>query len=171
MSAGTARTMANVSPELQSLCVSVAKISDKTRWVFVQIVRVDGATGIGEATLVGNERAVVAAAARYASQLRSFSASDPGGFAAAAAPETLADAAIVSAIDLALWDLHAQASNLRLVDALGGAHRSEIPVYANVNRRTDDRSPAGFARPWVTLLVRPHPPTASRSGPKMHWRV
>ena len=44
MSAGTARTMANVPPALQSLCVSVAKISDKTRWVFVQIACVDGAT-------------------------------------------------------------------------------------------------------------------------------
>src|SRR5690349_15019986 len=102
MSAGIARTMGNVRPTLQSLCVSVAKISDKTRWVFVQIAHVDGATGVGEATLVGNEGAVVAAAARYVSQLSAFSARDPGKFAAVTVPKTLADAAVVSAIDLAL---------------------------------------------------------------------
>ncbi len=146
MSARIASTMGNVGPALQSLQVSVAKVSDKTRWVFVQIADVDGATGIGEATLVGEERGVVAAAAGYASQLSSFYGSAPDQFAATAAPTTLADAAVVSAIDLALWDLHAQASSIRLVDALGRAQRIEIPVYANVNRRTDDRSPTGFAR-------------------------
>ena len=146
MSAAIARTMGNEGSALQSLGISVAKISAKTRWVFIHIARVDGATGIGEATLVGHERALVGAAAQYASQLASFSATNPGEFAAAAEPETLVDAAIVSAIDLALWDLHAQASGSRLVDALGGASRSEVPVYANVNRRTENRSPAGFAR-------------------------
>jgi galactonate dehydratase len=138
--------MGNVRAALRSLSVSVAKISDRTRWVFTHIANVDGGTGTGEATLVGSERAVVASAAKYASQLSSFAARDPGEFAAAAAPDTLADAAVVSSIDLALWDLHAQSLGIRLVDALGGAQRNDVPVYANVNRRTDDRSPEGFAR-------------------------
>ena len=151
MTAGIARTM-GMRAALQSLSVSVAKISDKTRWVFIQIAHVDGRTGIGEATLVGNERAVVASAAKYASQLSSLAARDPDEFTAADVPTSLADAAVVSAIDLALWDLHAQASGIRLVDALGGAQRNEVPVYANVNRRTDDRSPEGFARSaWDAL--------------------
>jgi len=89
---------------LQSLTVNVAKISAKTRWVFVEIARADGAIGIGEATLVGSEAAVLAAVSECASQLRSFGAPDPGAFAATIVRKTLAQAAIVSAIDLALWD-------------------------------------------------------------------
>ena len=131
---------------LQSLSVNVARISAKTRWVFVEIARADGAIGIGEATLVGSEAAVLAAVSEYASQLRSFDAPDPGAFAAATVRKTLAQAAIVSAIDLALWDLYAQGAGIRLVDALGGARRAEVPMYANINRRTENRSPDGFAQ-------------------------
>jgi len=32
-----------------------------------------------------------------------------------------------------------------LTAALGGARRSQVPLYANINRRTRDRSPEGFA--------------------------
>ena len=130
---------------LQSLTVSVARISAKTRWLFVEIARIDRAIGIGEATLVGSEEAVLAAAVEYALQLKSAGALPPGAFAAAAVPTTLAQAAMVSAIDLALWDLHAQGAGVRLVDALGVERRAVVPMYANINRRTEDRSLLGFA--------------------------
>ena len=34
---------------------------------------------------------------------------------------------------------------MRLADALGGAQREGVPVYANINRRTEIRTPEGFA--------------------------
>ena len=52
---------------------------------------------------------------------------------------------IVSAIDHALWDVHAQAGGVRLADAVGGVRHEQIPVYANFNRRTLNRHPEGFA--------------------------
>ena len=76
---------------------------------------------------------------------RSVSLARPGEFADAMAPRTLPEAAIVSAIDHALWDVHAQAGGVRLADAVGGVRSEQIPVYANFNRRTRHRSPEGFA--------------------------
>jgi galactonate dehydratase len=135
-----------MSAALRTLTVMVTKISPKTRWVFVEIARDDGAIGLGEATLNGSEIALLAAAAEYAPLLWSQNADAPAGFAAPAAPSDLARAAMVSAIDLALWDLHAQDAGNRLVDALHGARRETITVYANINRRTEVRTPAGFAQ-------------------------
>ncbi len=60
-------------------------------------------------------------------------------------PRTLAEAAAVSALDQALWDVAARRAGQSLATALGGERRSSIPLYANINRRTADRSPAGFA--------------------------
>ena len=131
---------------LRRLSLPVTRITDRTRWVFVEIACKDARVGIGEATLDGSEQAIVAASARIASLLWAIDGSDPGAFARASVPATLADAALASAIDMAMWDVRAQAARVRLVDALGGAQRASVPLYANINRRTRDRSAAGFAR-------------------------
>jgi galactonate dehydratase len=55
------------------------------------------------------------------------------------------EAALRSALDQALWDVEARRRGMPLAMALGGARRTEVPLYANINRRTRDRSPAGFA--------------------------
>jgi galactonate dehydratase len=131
---------------LRRLTLTTAKITERTRWLFVEVARRDARVGTGEATLEGREEATVAAAARIAPMLWSMDTDSAPAFMRASVPENLADAAIASAIDMALWDLHAQDAHVRLVDALGGARRSCVPLYANINRRTRDRSPAGFAR-------------------------
>jgi galactonate dehydratase len=57
----------------------------------------------------------------------------------------LVKAAAHSAVEQALWDLAARAADRPLAELLGGAKRSRIELYANINRGTADRSPAGFA--------------------------
>ena len=89
---------------------------------------------------------MLAAAATLAPRLWSFNTAEPGALAAAAPPATLPQAAMVSAIDMALWDLHAQQRHARLVDVIGGARREVLPVYANINRRTLVRTCEGFAQ-------------------------
>jgi galactonate dehydratase len=123
----------------------VAEVSSATRWIFVVLQQRDGRTGSGEASLNGRESAVRDAAARLAATVLSSPLDKPGAFAAGIAPADLAEAAVVSAIDQALWDLHAQNAGVRMADAIGGARRESIAVYANINRRTRTRTPAGFA--------------------------
>jgi galactonate dehydratase len=55
------------------------------------------------------------------------------------------EAAAISAIDQALWDVMAQERGESLAKALGEPRRTTIGLYANINRGTLDRSPAGFA--------------------------
>jgi galactonate dehydratase len=54
-------------------------------------------------------------------------------------------AAAFSALDQALWDIAAQRRGVPLACALGSPVRNSVPLYANINRRTRDRSPQGFA--------------------------
>ena len=57
-----------------------------------------------------------------------------------------AEAAAISAIDQALWDVIAQdARRVAGRRTLGDPRRTTIGLYANINRGTLDRSPAGFA--------------------------
>lgn len=120
------------------------RISPKTIWAFLKVTDDDGRTGIGEATLNAREAEVAIVTAR----LR------PGLVGAPAAPAALdepipereaPEAAVASAIDQALWDLKGQREGRPVWRLLGKARRARVPLYANINRRTVDRRPSGFA--------------------------
>ncbi len=124
--------------------VSVAEVTPKTRWIFVELTADSGLRGTGEGTLTGQEDAVVQAVRQFAPSVFALTEASPDQLSAPALPG-LAQAAAYSAVDQALWDVAAQQRGERLADALGLVQRSSIPLYANINRRTLDRSPAGFA--------------------------
>lgn len=53
--------------------------------------------------------------------------------------------ALLSALEQAGLDLAARRAGLPLAEMLGGARRTAVPFYANINRGIADRSPEGFA--------------------------
>lgn len=125
----------------------VVRVTGRTNWIFVRLSTNDGATGLGEASMGRlNELPELAdffelvrdrspfEIQRYRQRGRSRAAA--GGRRAATA---------FSAIEQAQWDLVGKALQAPVHDLTGGALRSELPVYANVNRATADRTPAGFA--------------------------
>jgi galactonate dehydratase len=126
------------------LGVSVAEITPKTRWIFVEITTDAGLRGVGEGSLNGEETAVAEAVAQLAPVVFALAEAAPAQLMSVPLPG-LAQAAAFSAIDQALWDIEAQRQGVRLAEAMGPVHRTSIPLYANINRRTLDRSPAGFA--------------------------
>lgn len=136
-----------MSAAIRSVDAFAATISPKTIWVFLRVVDADGIVGWGEATLTGQEAGLSLAAARIGNALV--------GRPALPVDRPLADsgvshndrpgAAIVSAIDQALWDIAARRAGVALHAMLGTTERSEVPIYANINRRTVDRSPQSFA--------------------------
>lgn len=130
---------------IKSASLRVVRATQKTQWVFVVLETRHGLRGYGEATRPGMEMALVDAAKTVIPSVARASLITPGSFARAASVHAIPEAAIVSAIDHALWDLYAQACGVRLAEALGMIQRDLIPVYANFNRRTEDRSSAGFA--------------------------
>lgn len=124
--------MSGLAAELFSIRVTPA-----TTWLFVALS--DGRlAGWGEATLNGREQAI----AEYFQSLPDrLETADFDGLRF----DTLPRAALSSAILQAHADLSARQTESSLPDHLGGTARSGIGVYANVNRRTRDRSPAGMA--------------------------
>lgn len=119
-------------------------ISPKTIWIFLSVTDSEGLTGLGEATLAGREREVMAVAARLASSCLG-TAARPSPLGTAVPHRDMPEASVFSALDQALWDLEGQRLGKPVWQALGAANNRDIPLYANINRRTVDRSPAGFA--------------------------
>lgn len=130
---------------LHAATLHIVRITHKTCWSFIRLHTRDGLVGEGEATLTGQEDALLAAAERLVPlALRSATPESPSGFAVQHAPADIREASIVSALDQALWSLYAQRAGQSLAHILG-ARRTQVPVYANINRRTELRTPEGFA--------------------------
>jgi galactonate dehydratase len=151
--------------------ISVAEVTPKTRWIFVEIETASGVRGTGEATLGDREDAVIAAVARFTPGILALQDAAPDESLRGDLSH-LSDAAAFSALDQALWDIAAQRRGVALAVALavapavapavassgasGGAQRTRVPLYANVNRRTLDRSPAGFAASALDAIAAGH---------------
>ncbi|MGE5791457.1 MAG: mandelate racemase/muconate lactonizing enzyme family protein [Bacteroidota bacterium] len=129
---------------IEPVCVNV---SPKTNWFFVKAVADSGLTGWGEASLNGYEPLLTAYAQMTAARLRDepidverhrvrIHPHHPAGLVAHA---------VTSAIEQAVVDLRGQAAAQPAHELIGGAQRRRVRAYANVNRRTVDRSPAGCA--------------------------
>jgi galactonate dehydratase len=123
------------------------RASDKTVWVFLRVADSAGAVGWGEATLAGQEWQLAAAHAKLEPALRGTAADSRRNLLVefGAAVSDRATAAIVSAVDQALWDLDGKHAGTALHAMLGENPRSQVPLYANINRRTRTRTPEGFA--------------------------
>jgi galactonate dehydratase len=131
---------------IQQATIRVTDITPKTKWIFVELRTGGGLAGVGEATAQGREEAVVSA---FKAMAGSAIGRVPHALIAHLKVQslpTLAHSAVVSALDQAAWDILGRSKEISVAAALGGEHRRHIHVYANINRRTLDRSPAGFAR-------------------------
>jgi galactonate dehydratase len=130
---------------LRAATMHMVRVTHKTCWSFIRLHTQDGLVGEGEATLTGQEDALLAAADRLVPlALRGVRTGLPSDFAVENLPVDIRDASIVSALDQALWSLHAQRAGKSLAQLLG-VRRLQVPVYANINRRTELRTPEGFA--------------------------
>lgn len=127
------------------IALDFVQATPHTCWVFLTLSTRSGLTGYGEATLIGQEVALAAGFAALAARARALPDADPAALAQTIPLAGLAEAALHSALDQALWDVAARRTGQSLAMALGGLRRRVVPVYANINRRTRDRSPAGFA--------------------------
>jgi galactonate dehydratase len=131
------------------------RVTPATTWLFVALG--DGVvTGWGEATQNGREQAI-------AEYFRSLPDRLDPAVLAALRFDTLPRAALSSAILQANADLAARQAEKSLSDHLGGTARRSIGVYANVNRRTRDRSPESMAASARDALDQGH--TAIKIAP------
>lgn len=129
----------------------------RTVWLIVRLQTNAGLTGLGEASdAFGFDDTTKQEAAQMEAELRRFfklvegkSPLEIGEYrrqgGPTAAQSGLVAATAFSAIEQALWDLAGKALDVPTYTLFGGRIRDTIPIYANVNRATKPRTPAGFA--------------------------
>src|SRR5262245_21458662 len=132
------------------------RATERTVWLIVRLRTDAGLTGLGEASdAFGFANTTAADARTMESELRSFfrlvEGKSPLDIEAyrqkgwTGAGRGLVSATAFSAIEQALWDLAGKALNVPTYTLFGGRVRDALPVYANINRATNPRTPAGFA--------------------------
>lgn len=119
-------------------------------WIIVRLRTEGGLTGIGDASHGGSDEVTLASLKRLADLLRGRQIFDVEWFRAAAA-DILRDAngkarSAFSGLEQCLWDLMGKHLGQPVHQLLGGSLRQHIPLYANINRSADPRTPDGFAQ-------------------------
>ncbi len=128
----------------------------RTVWLFVRLHTDTGLTGLGEAsdafgfanTTAANADTMRARLQTFFDLIRGGSPLDVERYRQRGMPMVMGDlvsATAFSAIEQALWDLAGQALAVPTCRLFGGTVRDTLPVYANINRATNPRTPAGFA--------------------------
>ena len=147
------------SPRVKLIDVELLPVraTERTVWLFVRVRTDAGVTGLGEASdAFGFLNTTQPAAARMTDELKAFfslvqgrSPFDLAWFRQQGAPRALAGGIVAataySAIEQAMWDAAGQLLNQPVHTLLGGKLRDRLPVYANINRASRPRTPAGFA--------------------------
>ena len=127
--------------------VIVVRATRRTNWLFVRLATNDGQTGLGEASMGRIDS--LPELAQFFDLARDRSPFEIERYRQAGWPAASTDdrrlATAFSAIEQAQWDLVGKALRAPVYDLVGGRLRSELPVYANINRATADRGPDGFA--------------------------
>jgi galactonate dehydratase len=146
------------APQLRLTSVELLPIraTARTVWLIVRLKTDTGLVGLGEASdAFGFANTTADDAARMRGQLSTFfdlvNGKSPFEIelyrqrGEALARQGLVPATAFSAIEQALWDLAGKALDVPTYVLLGGKVRDSLPVYANINRATDPRTPEGFA--------------------------
>jgi mannonate dehydratase len=125
-----------------SMCIEDAKVivtSPGRNFVTLKITTRDGVYGIGDATLNGREKAVVAyleehvcplLIGRDARRIEDTWQLLYRGAYWRRGPVTMR---AIAAVDVALWDIKAKAAGMPLYDLLGGKSRDGVMVYGHAN--------------------------------------
>ncbi len=141
---------------LTSIELRPVRATSRTVWLFVRLLTDAGLVGLGEASdAFGFANTTASDAARMQRELERFFALINGrspfeieSYRQRGEPlarEGLVPATAFSAIEQAMWDLAGKALDVPTYVLLGGKLRNALPVYANVNRATNPRTPEGFA--------------------------
>jgi galactonate dehydratase len=136
--------------KVRDLEIFTVKVNHRGNWVLVRMRTDQGLTGIGDASHGGGDQRVIELMRSFFGRLQGRSVRDIERFRAECQPEIRqrGRAAVVafSGLEQCLWDIQGRAAGVPVYDLMGGALRTRIRNYANINRSTVDRSPSGFAR-------------------------
>jgi galactonate dehydratase len=129
--------------------VFIVHVNLRGNWILVRLSTNEGLTGVGEASQGESDKATVGYLQRFSELLKGRSVFDIEWLRVTVASDVATGArsaaCALSALEQCQWDIIGQALNVPVYQLFGGALRPSIRNYANINRSTDPRTPAGFA--------------------------
>lgn len=118
----------------------------KTRWSFLKVEADDGFTGWGEYTINYPPEQLDDTFKDVVLELSAQDFKLDGPRRGPGMLDQPIRSAIYTALDQAVFDLHAQRLNKPLVQILApGCRQTRVPLYANINRSVVERTPESFA--------------------------
>jgi len=146
------------APDIRITGVELLPIraTERTVWLNVRLRTNRDLTGLGEASdAFGFANTTAENARTMETELRNFfrliEGKSPFNVEAyrqqgmPAARRSLVAATAFSALEQAMWDLAGKVLGVPTYTLFGGRVRDALPVYANINRATNPRTPTGFA--------------------------
>ena len=143
--------------KITGLEIFVVKVNQRGDWIFVRLKTDKGVTGLGEASQGGGftraaadrNEAMRKALGEFFELVRDQSPFEIERYRERGREKAKTGGRMTAtafcALEQALWDLAGRALGAPVHALAGGKLRDELPVYANINRATnEDRSPAAF---------------------------
>ncbi len=114
-------------------------------WILTEVLTADGLTGLGEASLHFSAEETRREVLAFGRRIEGLSPRAALLRLADAPGKDLVQISARCSLDQALHDIEARRLGISIARLLNRTPAAEVEVYANINRRTDERSPAGFA--------------------------
>jgi galactonate dehydratase len=134
---------------LSQLELFLVPVNRRGAWLLVRLTTKSGITGIGDASHGGQDPKKIALIRSFYERINNRSAADVEYLRKITLADVLSGgtpAAIsMSGLEQAMWDIQGKAAGVPCYDLFGGLLQSRIRNYANINRSTETRDPAGFA--------------------------
>lgn len=138
---------------IASISLHSTQVTPKTIWNFLRLRLQDGTQGWGEASVAVPHERLDAYAAEAHRALAGQALDAIGAYIARCGKREIGQAAILGALDQAWWDAGARRAGQAAAGWKAPRVKDEVAVYANMNRRTVDRSPEGFFRSAQSTLA------------------
>jgi galactonate dehydratase len=154
MAAALGAPASAAGPEARAVTVTgletfVVKVNRRGNWVLFRLNTSAGTSGAGDASHGGKDDAVIAQARRWAEELKGRGVFDIEWLRQRALPEIQRSgrpaAVALGGLEQCLWDIQGKLLGVPVCRLFGGVLERRIRTYANINRSTDPRTPAGFA--------------------------
>jgi len=130
---------------IKSLRAVAVQASPRSVWTFVEIETNDGRIGAGEGSLSNSGGRVRDHILSLGHDLVGAPVATNSLSLVASPRDDKVEVSAKCALNQALFDLRAQAADGSIAKQLCSTPRQTLDVYANINRRTRDRTPGGFA--------------------------
>lgn len=150
---GGAAAVARPAVKITSVELWPVKATERTVWLLLRLRSDAGVDGLGEAsdafgisgTTAENVVRMQMELDRQFAGLRGRAPFDVEYFRQNTTLGNLLARTVHSALEQAMWDMAGKVLDVPVYALLGGKVRDRLPVYANINRTTKPRTPAGFA--------------------------